>query len=156
MSFLTVPEEIPEFNSAFINVLADVIEQHEDSFDLSEWFLVHGSRAGLSHQTRMNTALKALLTLAPGETYCGTSACIAGWAAVIGQRQLKADGWQYVHVEYQAAHLMGLTYSVAYELFHKSSDLWSQIQKPTAAQAAWVLRYLATNGRLPSAGLIPS
>ena len=86
----------------------------------------------------------------------GTSACIAGWAAVIGQRQLKADGWQYVHVEYQAAHLMGLTYSVAYELFHKSSDLWSQIQKPTAAQAAWVLRYLATNGRLPSAGLIPS
>lgn len=72
---------------------------------------------------------------------CGTTCCIAGWAAGTG-----GDGWQ---IEARARERLGLTISEANRLFFAEDaegNISTDLEKVEPAHAVAVLRHLAETG----------
>ena len=115
--------------------VADLIEAHPDHFSMVTWWTGVGNGITPARVTR-----RANL----GETWCGTTACIAGFALLSERGSL---GWPASGAFYEAQGLLGLSESEAEALFRYPSTRGIALSE-SPAEIVVALRRVANGGNL--------
>lgn len=134
----------PEEQAERFDKLAQVIEDHDDRFDMTWWlYTPNESREGIGYAEAFDRLGEATQVDLLGES-CETRGCIAGWTATLwgGELPIEAhDVDQGLSIRDAAQLLLGIDQSTARFLFD------AEAEHQAASDAAAVCRNFARQAR---------